>query len=696
MGAFLRFFGFRPDMSRESHFRRAAAEWGMRLAVFSTGLLLFETLSGLTIYALPFGAFNEHLVLVHTLAGVVWFLLYAAYQLRHYLVVRRQVLTHVKWLGYLASGGLLATALSGFVLTAQAGWGTRIGYGWDLVHTIGGFVGAGVVALHLLTVLLQYRRQKADEVEPPLARARLAFWRKASAWGAAPFAAAVALALAVRPVDFTRYAFPADYSWKYGDNPFAPSLVRTVDMKGIAPRALAESKSCGTTGCHAEIVSEWIPSAHRYASMEPPFQAIQKAMAANNGPESTRYCAGCHDPVALFSGSKNLYDEDLSSYGADEGVSCVVCHSIVQTDVKGNANYTIARPARYAWEQREGAVSSFLADFTIRAYPSKHLAGFARELYRTPEYCAACHKQFIDKEINNFGWVQLQNQYDNWRKSHWHVEEAPESTITCRECHMRLVDSKDPAAGDGRDVYRNPGDGKHRSHRFIAANQLVPPLLKLPGWEEQVRLTEEWLRGDTVLPEVQGKWARGPAVPVAIEAPASCAPGEELRAKVVVTNQKVGHDFPTGPLDIIQAWVDFRATDAGGREFYASGRVDEKGFIEEGSFIFKAEGIDAQGNLIDKHNLWEMVGARFRRSLFPGFSDSGEYRFPVPADARGPIRLAAKLRYRKADQYLVNVIFGEGKATAPVTDMSFASAEVALASGQPAPEGSPPRSGGGH
>ncbi|HEU5394163.1 MAG TPA: hypothetical protein VFV36_05115, partial [Candidatus Methylomirabilis sp.] len=281
----------------------------------------------------------------------------------------------------------------------------------------------------------------------------------------------------------------------------------------------------------------------------------------------------------------------------------------------------------------------------------------------------------------------------NWRKSHWHVEEVPGSTISCRECHMRLVDSEDPAAGDGKDAYRHAGDGKHRSHRFIAANQMVPALLKLPGWEEQVRLTEEWLRGDTVLPEVQAKWAEGPAVPVAIEAPASCVAGEELRVKVVVTNNKVGHDFPTGPLDIIQAWVEFRATGADGRECYASGRVDERGFIEEGSFIFKAEGIDAQGNLIDKHNLWEMVGARFRRSLFPGFSDSGEYRFPVPVDAKGPLRLAAKLRYRKADQYLVNVIFGEGKASAPITDMSFASAEVGLSPADGG--GAPKRKAGG-
>ena len=45
--------------------------------------------------------------------------------------------------------------------------------------------------------------------------------------------------------------------------------------------------------------------------------------------------------------------------------------------------------------------------------------------------------------------------------------------------------------------------------------------------------------------------------------------------------------------------------------------------------MFKAEPVDQYGNLIDRHNLWEMVGVRYRRSLFPGFSDTAEYSFPL-------------------------------------------------------------------
>ena len=191
-------------------------------------------------------------------------------------------------------------------------------------------------------------------------------------------------------------------------------------------RSLAGSESCGTSGCHEQILAEWKPSAHRYAAMDLAFQKVQSVMAEQNGPESTRYCGGCHDPISLFSGTKNIFVEDLTGLqGFQEGVSCLACHAIRETDLQGNANYTVmiqpadlplavgARPVRHR----------LLRDFLIRTYPDEHNR-LSKRAFKTPEYCAACHKQFIDQEVNRVGWVQLQNQYDNWAASHWNHEGA--------------------------------------------------------------------------------------------------------------------------------------------------------------------------------------------------------------------------------------------------------------------------------
>ena len=180
-----------------------------------------------------------------------------------------------------------------------------------------------------------------------------------------------------------------------------------------------------------------------------------------------------------------------------------------------------------------------MRDFLIRSYPGKHLEDLSKTLFKTPEYCAACHKQFIDQEINRVGWVQLQNQYDNWKQSRWNHPGDASRTIECRECHMPLsASSTDPAAGDRFDYNRSPEDGKHRSHRFLASNQFMPAVLKLPGAEEQIRLTEKWLQGTFEIPEIADKWTSGPIVGVEILAPEAIRPGETAEFKLVITSNK--------------------------------------------------------------------------------------------------------------------------------------------------------------
>jgi hypothetical protein len=188
-------------------------------------------------------------------------------------------------------------------------------------------------------------------------------------------------------------------------------------------------------------------------------------------------------------------------------------------------------------------------------------------------------------------------------------------------------------------------------------------------------------------------------VAIELQSPAEAAVGEPITIRAIVTSNKVGHDYPTGPLDIIQSWVELHVTDPGGRVVHASGRRDARHFIEPGTFMFKAEPVDQYGNLIDRHNLWEMVGVRYRRSLFPGFSDSAEYTFACPGDtgkgspalrsqdfrfeapkhSATELRVTARLLYRKVDQYMLNFMFGEKAGlTMPVTEMARAEARIRI------------------
>ncbi len=657
-----------------------ASEWQHRLLACVAGLLVFETLTGLSIYLLPFSVPNQLMVLMHTAGGLVFVLPFAWYQVRHWNLYRRLRLTHVMLTGYFALISTATAVISGLVLTYQAILTTRISYGWDLVHIVATFALIASVVPHVVTMVWYNVRGRKPEATAVRAAEKGFGWRTLGV--TVGLFAVLGLAwYAYEPVQLDN-TLPDDYGYLYGrDRPFAPSLATTTTGSAFDSRSLGGSESCGTAGCHVEILEEWKVSAHRWSAMDVAFQTVQNVMAEQNGPETTRYCGGCHDPISLFSGTKNVFTDELTGLiGYQEGVSCLACHAIRETDVQGNAAYVMSQPKRYMFELRDGRVTRFVRDFLIRSYPRHHVESLEHRLFKSPEFCAACHKQFIDEEINKVGWVQLQNQFDNWRKSRWNEPGDPTKTIECRECHMPLLPSADPSSGDAADYNRSPGDGKHRSHRFLAGNQFMPLALELEGAQKQVDLTEQWLQGKIEIPEIAHKWQAGPAIPVELRAPASVRPGQTVQLQAVVTNNKVGHDFPTGPLDIIQAWVELIVTDDRGNVVFESGTRDDRHFIKPGSFMFKAEPVDQYGNLIDRHNLWEMVGVRYRRSLFPGFSDQAQYTFTAP---RGSSRLhvSAKLLYRKFDQFLLNFLFGEEAGlTSPITVISETAATISVAS----------------
>ncbi len=678
-----------PPDSSPLRFHRGWTNWLSRAVA---AILLFEIVSGLAITLGPFHASVEWGLLLHTAVGVLTIAPLVLYSVRHWKDYQGQALSDVLLLGYVGLVSLAICVLSGLVVTWQGLFGVQTALWLRYTHLISTLA---AIAASLPHILISWLRRRADVSEAA------AGWLRLSA--AATLAGLMLTAALTSGYSGTKYRneFPSGYNFIYGkDRPFAPSLARTSTNGALDPRSLAGSDTCGSSGCHTQIYDEWKPSAHRYAAMDPIFQGIQNVMAKQNGPESTRYCGGCHDPISLFSGTKNIFVENLTGLaGFKEGISCVACHSIQKTDIQGNANYTITQPAEYLWQWSADHTAGAVArNFLIRTWPAPHNR-LSKRVFKKPEYCAACHKQFIDQEVNRVGWVQLQNQYDNWAASHWNKKGDSRATVECRECHMPLVESSDPAAGDSSDYNRSARDGKHRSHRFLAANNFVPALLNLDGGRKHVELTEQWLRGGIEIPEIRKKWAEGPVVKIRLEAPRTAVLGQKLPVRVILVSNKVGHDYPTGPLDMIQSWVELRVEDEQGKAIFVSGRRDHRNFLEPGTFLFKAEPVDQYGNLIDRHNLWEMVGVRYRRSLFPGYSDTVEYNvmcpsgalsapagggkgdreFSVPAHQSGKLKITATLHYRKIDQFLLNYVLGEKSGlTAPVVDIASAAATVCV------------------
>jgi hypothetical protein len=676
--------------------------WRSRLAVLVGGGLLFAGVSGLWIYLAPFSIGSQLVVVLHTLVGLAVMVPAGRYVVVHLRAWMRQKLTASMLLGYALLALSTMVLASGLVVTWESALGPRLGRLWDLTHLIAGIAVLALAVAHLLAAWL--RRRPAARRDAELAAAMKGYGLRAGRWLGTTVAVATGVAL-LWPVPRLRSDPPAGYSLpdyaqkfdEYRGSPFAPTYARTDDLRLVAPQLLAGSASCGSAGCHAEVLAEWEPSAHRFAAMNPPFQRVQKEFAAERSAAETRYCAGCHDPISLFAGAKDIANQSLSAPGVDEGISCVGCHSISSVDQRGNADYVLTPPRRYLGEAA-GGVAKWVSDFLIRAYPRQHLADYDRNLLRTPEVCGACHKQFIPEALNRFGVVQGQNQFDEWRNGHWHTDDA-DTDLSCRDCHMRLMPgSTDPGHGEGGDRFRSAGDESHRHHGFIATNNFLPAALRLPHWQEQVRLTDEWIRGETVLPEIAHLWPAGPVVGLELVAPTSARPGETVEVAAIVSNRKAGHNFTTGPLDFIRAWVHLRLRDGEGRLLAEWGGLDpatrrildQPGKLhqsgnarDQGTLVLEGMPVDERGELLRRHQLWRSAGGKGKRVVFPAYSDAHRYRLVVPEKAIGPLTLEADLQYRRYRQEFLDLVVPALERDSGVLQpvVSQASARVTIAVG---------------
>ena len=658
------------------------------------GALLFVAASGLAIWLLPFSVSAEFAVLMHTVLGLALLVPMLIWQISHWLGARRAHQSIRKFCGYAGVWTIALTLFSGLVVSAQAAFSLYVSRFWDQVHLWSGVAAVPFVVYHVWPHAWKLSEEQiaAHFVPPDFSPGRRLLWKRAIAIALALTGVLVLLSIvyARSTTHLEQAAFPASYSLPYGSNPFSPSLAMTATGKPVLPALLANSRSCGSSGCHTSIYGEWQASAHRWSSEDIFFQKVQASLIKSEGVPAARYCAGCHDPVSLLSGYKDA-STGIEAPGFKEGASCTACHAMREVDVEGNGNYLLAPATPYLFEYQENSrYASAFTHFLIRAYPKQHDRDYDLSLVKRPESCASCHKQFIDKNINHVGWVQLQNQYDDWRAGKWNTAPVAAKRLRCQQCHMYYESVPNSGQADPYDLKAGLGL-EHRNHWFAAGNQVMPELLHSPDWRGQIERVNQWLEGEKVVPEISSVWPGGPVMPVrVVTRQADAIPGKPFAFQVVLTNSKAGHSVPTGPLDLIRAWVEVKVSDESGRVIFHSGELTPEDHVEPGTFVLKAVGVSSSGQEIVRHDLWHYIGARWKRAVFPGYSDMYAYTFVVPRTTQGPLVITARLRYRKANEYFMNWAFpGQGLQT-PITDLSFDRVQIQLAEA-----GGHERSGGG-
>ena len=619
----------------------------------TAGLFLL-TLTGVYLYALPSATIPYlGIVLVHIAAGLLFTVLLVP------AVLRLRGLPVASMLGWVA---IAAGAGLGIALTFTGA--TRPFAPLLYTHMV--LCAAGVV---LLLTARSGLRRFATVFIVALAIGAASWGLREVRWGQSH-----------RIVNPSMPPESQDYEGEGVGGPFFPSSVRTNTGGKIDSKFFMQSQACQR--CHSDIYDQWSSSAHLFSSFNNQwYRKSIEYMQDVNGVQSSKWCAGCHDPALLFSG---MFDkpvrEILDTPEARAGLGCVACHSISSVgSTMGQGDYTLEYPALAALAASENRLTQVLHDFLIQVNPEPHRRTFMKPFVReqTAEFCSTCHKVHLDTHVNNYRWVRGFNDYDNWQASGVSGMGArsfyyPPQSRDCADCHMPLLDSHD--AG-------NIG-GKIHSHRFPGANTALPVANQDP---EQLDVVTKFLQdgilsvdifgispardsqvaGDAALPMsaatvfAVGEEGDAPGPAVATElmpltAPldrvdAAVVPGETYRVDVVVRTRKIGHFFPGGTVDAFDVWLALEATDDAGRVLFSSGAVEDggKGPVDKGAHFYRSLQVDANGNPINKRNAWAMRSLVYVRLIPPGAADTVHYRIKIPENSSGNIQLKARLLYRK-------------------------------------------------
>lgn len=624
-------------------------------------LFIFESISGIYFYLSgSFTIYRQYAILAHIILGFLLLLPALTHQILHIIRSFNSARRLTKNFGYIGFACTAISLITGVIWSLD---GTRAdNYLITNVHLVSSIIALAAVVVHITLFIVSRKIWKLFYIFLP--KSNVAFGVVMA--GIILFASST-----YKPVEF-KNGTPAGYVFKWNDNPFYPSETSTSTGGIIDSGVMANSRSCGLAGCHTDIYNQWYSSAHRWSSTGVFYRKAEEYIVQTDGKVASRYCGGCHDPIALLAGDFNP-GKGFDTPHDEEGISCIACHAITKIKhLRGSGSYLITPPERYIYEGKEGKITEFLSGLVIGSDPEQHKKTYSKDFYKKPEYCAVCHKQFVTKDTNNWGWMKLQDQYGSWLASRFSGRNSKgffseKDLKTCNDCHMPLVKSDDPAAGS---------DGMVRSHRFIAANTANP---YLSGDKEQLDLTTEWMKRREIYLDIYETRVKNAVrgerfVSQDIYHNAEVAPyvymGDTVELKVALTNIGVGHHFPDGPIDIHEAWVEVKITDGQGNVIFWSGNMDENGFVDEKAHFYRALGVDREGQLINKHNIWQMVGNIYSKTIPPGETDIATYEFQIPYWIKGDMTIMARLRYKKFNQWYTNWALSRTDIRLPVVDMA--------------------------
>jgi tetratricopeptide (TPR) repeat protein len=468
---------------------------------------------------------------------------------------------------------------------------------------------------------------------------------------------------------------------------FGPGKISTPGNLGVEgndfvpPQAFLPASYCGR--CHKEAYSQWRQALHSNSFRTPFYRTSVNILLRTKGIEFTRHCDSCHNPIGVLSGAltESLTNDSQVDRSFDEdGLTCTTCHSVQQlVSTNGNASVVMAIPSAMV-DENGNRIPGMVSDEEIRNHPDRHSRAVMRDFYRTPEFCAACHKANLPDTLNDYKFIRAFTVYDEWQNSKFSQRNPltfyTAAFQTCQDCHMKREGLKleDPGAKHGTLA----------SHRWPAGNTAVPFYY---GFDEQLQKTVEFLKSGNYLNVdlfAIKKNGQEMTAPLGSQ-PFQLAANDTVQMMVVIQSKNIGHSLIPEVRDLYEPWVEYVVQDATGKEIYHSGFLKPDGSIDERAHSFTNRPVNVDGEFVDNHKVWTIQSVAYDNTIQSGRSALVRYEFRIPASARGPLTVTARLNYRHLRQSYLNNVLGKDHAAYPVVELAARSRTLNIGDNPPTP-----------
>jgi tetratricopeptide (TPR) repeat protein len=453
-----------------------------------------------------------------------------------------------------------------------------------------------------------------------------------------------------------------NYDFHFGkDRPFLPTNATTDTGEFLDPKTFPDAAYCGH--CHQEAHKQWRESAHANSFRAPWYKKNVNLLMSQKGNEFARHCEGCHNPLAVLSGTLTKGASQKRPTD-DDGITCSVCHSIKSVDRRGTGSYVLAQ-ATVLLDADGKPIYGKVPDAEILAHLDRHSAAVMKPFYRTTDFCAACHKAALPKELNDYKWQRAIFLSDEWQNSSF-AKQSPlpfyqkPTVSTCQTCHMgrEPLGLPDPGAKEG----------KFASHRWLGANTLLPTYYKYP---DQLQKTTAFLQNSVFNVDLfaleTGKDS-GVIAPLGTK-PFTLHAGDPVTVSVVIQNKGIAHSHVPEQRDMYESWVQFTVKAADGSTVMDSGFLKPNGELDERAHSFTNRLINKEGTLNSLHQVWANRVVAYNNTIQSGRSQIVRYEFRIPETmTSGALTVTAKINYRRFDQHFIDFGLSKGYVQ-PVVEM---------------------------